>query len=284
MTFQEIRQRAGQVRRIPLETVLLAAGAQRDRHDQAKWHTPRGVLSVTGTKFMNWNQGMGGGGAIDLAMHLEELGFKAAVQWLWNLVPGSLPDGLPPVQRKPALRLPAKHVRNLVRVRHYLQVQRGLPTSLIEPLIESGRLYADRYANAVFVLLGKGKTPVGAELRGTGQRVWRAMAPGSRKDAGYFSVRPGRTHKIILCESAIDALSCFVINPDAWCISTSGVRCNPLWISELIGTGPKVYCGFDVDAAGENAAQALIARHPTVTRCRPSLHDWNAVLTSQEAL
>ena len=281
MTFQEIRQRAGQVRQIPLEAVLLAAGAQRDRHDQAKWHTARGVLSVTGTKFMNWNQGIGGGGAIDLAMHLEDLGFKAAVEWLWMLFQGSLPAGLPPVQRKPALRLPAKDVRNLVRVRQYLQVERGLPPSLIELLIEAGRLYADRYANAVFVLLGKGKTPVGAELRGTGQRVWRGMAPGSRKDTGYFSVRPGRTHKIMLCESAIDAMSCFVLNPDAWCISTSGVRPNPPWIAELLRTGCKVFCGFDVDPAGETAAQEMISLHPPVTRLRPTHHDWNAVLTSR---
>ncbi len=107
MSFREIRQRANQVREIPLEAVLPATGAQQDRYDKAKWHTPRGVLSVTGAKFMNWNQGSGGGGAIDLAMHLEGLGFKAAVQWLWNLFPGSLPARDPRGPRKPTLRLPA---------------------------------------------------------------------------------------------------------------------------------------------------------------------------------
>ena len=37
---------------------------------------------------MNWNQGVGGGGAIDLAMHLNKLGFKAAVEWLCHRFPG----------------------------------------------------------------------------------------------------------------------------------------------------------------------------------------------------
>jgi len=31
--------------------------AKRDRNDKAKWHTAQAVLSVTGTKFMNCNQG-----------------------------------------------------------------------------------------------------------------------------------------------------------------------------------------------------------------------------------
>jgi hypothetical protein len=281
MSFREVRQRANQVREIPLDAVLLATGAQQDRYDKAKWHTPRGVLSVTGAKFMNWNQGSGGGGAIDLAMHLEGLGFKAAVQWLWNLFPGSLPARDPRRRRKPTLRLPAKHTGNLARVHRYLTVDRKLPASLVDPLIEAGSIYADSYGNAVFLLLGKGKSPVGAEMRGTGQRAWRAMAPGSRKNHGYFSVRPDPPRRIILCESAIDAMSCSVLKPGSWCISTSGARPNPPWIVDLLRTGCKVFCGFDADAVGDKAAHAMISLLPSISRCRPSLHDWNQLLTAR---
>jgi hypothetical protein len=35
MTFNELRQRADQVRTLPLEAVLLATGAQQDRCDKA---------------------------------------------------------------------------------------------------------------------------------------------------------------------------------------------------------------------------------------------------------
>jgi len=38
MTFQDIRIRADRVRGIPLQAVLLLAGAKRDRYDMAKWH------------------------------------------------------------------------------------------------------------------------------------------------------------------------------------------------------------------------------------------------------
>jgi hypothetical protein len=40
--------RLDQLRRIPLPAVLRETGAQRDRSDKAKWHTPKGDISITG--------------------------------------------------------------------------------------------------------------------------------------------------------------------------------------------------------------------------------------------
>ena len=67
----DMRDWLHQIREIPLESVLTATGSKRDPHDKAKWHTAKGTISITGVKFMNWNQGRGGGGAIDLAMYLN---------------------------------------------------------------------------------------------------------------------------------------------------------------------------------------------------------------------
>ena len=156
MTFHEIRERAPLVRALPLDAVLLATGAQQDLHDKAKWHTAQGVLSVTGTKFMNWSHGVGGGGAIDLAMHLNNLGFKAAVEWLWERFPGPPPPKRPEPAHKPTLHLPTRDDRKLASGRRYLAGERGLAPCLLDPLIEAGSLYADNHANAVFLLIGKG--------------------------------------------------------------------------------------------------------------------------------
>ena len=281
LTYREIGQRAQKVRDVPLEAVLEATGAKRDRRDKAKWHTAQGVLSVTGMKFMNWNQGLGGGGAIDLAMHLKNLGFKAAVQWLWEHFPDCL--SLHPLQPtlKPTLQLPQRDHSKLHRVRRYLVRDRNLPPALIETLIETSALYADNYANAVFLLLGKENCPVGAELRGTGSRPWRGMAPGSNKDAGYFSIHPAHPTTIVLCESAIDSISCSALHPDFWCISTSGARPNPRWLTLFIGKEYQVCCGFDSDSTGDSMARAMIARHPGIQRLRPPQHDWNDLLKSQ---
>src|SRR5207249_8191433 len=87
------------LRRIPLTAVLRACGAQPDRYDKAKWHTSEGTISITGTKFMNWHCSQGGGGAIDLAMHLNHLAFPAAVRWLERQFP--IPPQAPPGQLSP---------------------------------------------------------------------------------------------------------------------------------------------------------------------------------------
>jgi len=292
MTFDEFRRRADAVRDIPLEAVLACRGAVRDRHDRARWHTERGPLSVTGAKFTNWHGGSGGG-AIDLVMHLAQVHVSAAVEWLEQHLAAGRPalpqptaatSGRPPAasQDYGRLRLPAPEARLLDRVRRYLTQRRGLSAALLEPLIESGKLYADRRGNAVFLLVaGKPNRPVGAELRGTGPRVWRGMAPGTRKDLGYFWIGTPGSQNIILCESAIDAISYFQMHPPCICISTAGVRPNPPWLGGLLARGYALYCGFDADEPGDAAATEMIALHPAVQRLRPPAHDWNDVLTSR---
>jgi len=268
-----------QLRRIPLPAVLRESGAQRDRYDKAKWHTPKGDISITGMKFMNWHQSFGGGGAIDLAMHLNDLHFRRAVAWLqrrFSIPPDSAPP--PPPCR---LTLPPPDHRRLPAVKHYLVHDRAISPSLTDSLIASGKLYADGRGNAVFLLLGKENTPVGAELRGAGPQRWRGMAPGSQKDFGYFSVQAPDATMVILCESAIDAISCWLLHPASFCISTSGARPNPRWLPALLSQRPTVYCGFDSDATGDAMAEQMIALHPPLRRLRPSQHDWNDVLKSR---
>jgi len=276
MRWDQIRDRLHQLRAIPLESVLLATGGKRDPQDKAKWHTAKGAISVTGMKFMNWNQGRGGGGAIDLAMHLNSLDFKAAVDWLRRHFPirdysSSLPHMRP-------LTLPPPDPGKLRTVKKYLVHDRGITSSLIEPLVESGRLYADTRGNAVFLLLGKENRPVGAELRGTGSARWRGMAPGSQKDLGYFSIHAPDVTMIVLCESAIDVMSCFLLHPSSRCVSTSGARPNPHWLPAFLSQCVPVYCGFDADSTGDAMAQQMIAAYPAVRRLRPAEHDWNDVL------
>ena len=165
----------------------------------------------------------------------------------------------------------------------YLLRRRHLAATQLEPLLVSGKLYADRRGNAVFLLVaGKANRPVGAELRGTGPRVWRGMAPGTCKDKGYFWIGARGSREIVLCESAIDAMSCFKIHPERICISTSGVRANPRWLRELIARDYNIHCGFDADAPGDAAAAQMIVLHPTVKRLRPLAHDWNDALASSQ--
>jgi hypothetical protein len=283
MTFQEIRNRANQVRSIPLQEVLLETGARRDLCDRAKWRTVQGIISCTGVKFMNWNRNVGGGGAIDLTMHLNGMDFKSAVKWLWNRFPVFHQQEPVETFSETNLLLPTQNRFNLPIVRRYLIGKRFIKASLVNALMEFGRLYADNRGNAVFLLLGKDNTPVGAELRGTTSVRWRGMAPGSNKDLGFFSVPNTNATAVVLCESAIDAMSCFALHPECLCISTAGARPNPQWLPSLIRQGHAIYCGFDSDLAGDKIANAMMSLYPRILRLRPAQHDWNDVLKSHSS-
>jgi len=280
MRYQQIRQQADRVRNIPLCAVLPATGAEQDQDDKARWHTRRGAVSVTGMKFMNWNCATGGGGAIDLIIHLYGLDFKGAVKWLRTHIPHGDSTMPQPVAPGPELKLPVSAPVRLSSVKRYLIDKRRITPALIERLIQSGDLYADHHANAVFILRSPDNAPVGAELRGSGSCPWRGMAPGSQKNLGYFSIRNADPHGIILCESAIDAMSCLTIHPGHECISTAGARPNPSWLPQLIRFGLPIHCGFDADPTGDAMARAMIERYPTVKRLRPPTLDWNDMLTS----
>ena len=84
MSRDDFRRRADIVRAVPLEVVLTSWDALRDRRDKSRWDTRRGPLSVTGTQFFNWHAGQGGGGAIDLVMHLGGWDAGPAIEWLWQ--------------------------------------------------------------------------------------------------------------------------------------------------------------------------------------------------------
>ena len=288
----DFRRRANAVRGIPLEHVLQQWGAVPDRCDKAKWHLGEDSFSITGAKFTHWQRNAGGGGgAIDLVMHVRGMDVRSAVVWLerqfgvghgWAHPAVVSSRSSSSVSPKPdRLRLPDAQSDKLEQVRRYLIQQRCLAASLLEPLIEAGKLYADRRANAVFLMVaGKANRPVGAELRGTSPRVWRGLAPGTRKDRGYFWIGKQGSSKIVLCEAAIDAISCFQLLGDCICVSTAGVRANPPWLPPLLACGYAVRCGFDNDEPGETTAREMIARHSSIHRLRPPAHDWNEAIVS----
>lgn len=276
-SFEEIRKKANLVRNIDLEIVLERISCKHDNVDKAKWYTCVGVISVTGPKFMNWTQGIGGGGAIDLVIHLMKCDFKAAVFWLSRNFSSYVSQTVDQTIyfSKHAFKLPKRNDTKLKQIIDYLRDERCIPVRLINFLLHSGKLYADSRANAVFLLLGKEQKIAGAELRGTGHSKWRGMAPGSRKDLGFFFVKKSNAKKVILCESAIDAISYFALKPNVMALSTSGANPKPSWLPALIEKGFDIYCGFDSDTTGDSMAKKMIAYYPSVKRLSPTKHDWN---------
>ena len=312
MSIEDLKNTADYVRGIALEEILKQTGSIKQRYDKSKWQTCQGVISISvssnGQKFMNWTAGIGGGGAIDLVIHLNECNFKTAVFWLLDNIAslsfnfnigktsksgarGSM-EPMEPMEPEPfapqpqptvkaILALPERDVNRMPQVYNYLRYVRGIPGKIINLIIDSGKLYADNRGNAVFLLLGKEKKVVGAELRGTTGLRWQGMASGSKKALGAFYVKSPKPEKMVICESAIDAISYFALNPDCIAISTSGANPNPAWLSLFIDKGCEIFCGFDADDTGDRMADSMINLYPGIKRIRPAKQDWNEVLKAR---
>src|SRR3989442_512090 len=65
------------------------------------------------------------------------------------------------------------------------------------------------------------------------------------------------------------------LHPAFRCLSTSGARPDPQWLSALVEQGLPIYCGFDADPTGDAMAQRMRDLHPSILRLRPAARDWN---------
>jgi hypothetical protein len=84
--LDQARREAKLIRDIPLVQVLERSGYLRDGGGLWNGRAGRIVISMKGKggkpRFSNKDTGIGGGGAIDLAMHIHALDFRSAVAWL----------------------------------------------------------------------------------------------------------------------------------------------------------------------------------------------------------
>jgi 5S rRNA maturation endonuclease (ribonuclease M5) len=270
--LHNLRERATYARQMPLESVLERLGCVRDTKDRNNWRTPVGRLSVDGMKFYAHDQAKGGGGAIDLVMMLEQTDYKGAVGILTgefgketaisavvnDLKQQPLTENIPYIA-------PEKCPENWQTVRQYLIKVRCISEKLIDKLHEMGRLYADKYRNAVFVL-GKGE---GVELRGTGDKPFHGVR--GIKSPFYLAERGEK--KVAFVESSIDALSLHELGFKGRIVSMAG---NSTEYARKLAAmhkeqGFTVVAAFDNDKAGEKMATNLQA----CERLRSKGKDWN---------
>jgi len=279
-TFElaELKARATLAREMPLERVLERLECLPEPKDRKNWRTPIGRMTVEGSKFFAHDVGKGGGGAIDLVMLVDGTDYRGAVQWLvGEFSKGEvLADAVAKVKReveaavnapRRPYKAPEEAPERWPRVRDYLTQKRGLSSSVVDKLHEEGRIYADNYANAVFVL-HRGH---GVELRGTGDKSFH----GIRGEKAPFTMASRGEKKVAFVESAIDAISLSDLGFQGEVLSTSGFSSK---IARKMADGYrdhgwKVVAAFDNDKAGEQMAENL--GYPR-DRIRPQNgKDWN---------
>lgn len=296
------RDISNRCRDIPLVDVLESLSCEQDSRDRQKWHTSNGPVWLgkgeNSQRFFDHLTGVGGGGAIDMVMHIKRCEFKQAVEMLASMLAGTYARPSPPAvaalrQVSPiaAFAPPAQAVKHLAKVEDYLTGKRGLPQELVIQCIGAGSIYADERRNAVFLCVDEAGKATGAELRGTGNTAFKGMAPGSQRGTGFFMLKHSSPIHLVIVESAIDALSyrALFAGEASFIVSTAGVMpaCPAIvLLAQTLGV-TDITVAYDDDLAGNEVADKLMAQLScenifTLRRRTPWAKDWNEALQQRD--
>lgn len=299
-TLIDLREAAAIARDVPLQSVVETLGLSHDKRDRGIWVDDEGVnkISLDGQKWFDHRQAVGGGGAIDLVKHVLRVGFRDAVAWLGfeigrkpaeravaaHAAAGASREVASAMRDAQPFQPPAKVPSTFQRVRRYLQ-GRGISAATLGKLDIEGRLLSDERGNAVFLALDGAGRPRGAEIRGTGEKPFHGHATGSSRVLPWsFDGLGKNVRRLVLCESAIDAMSFYELDRDenTRFISTGGARptCPEAVLPGIsAGKWDEVVIAYDNDQVGEKFGDALEAELSAagahVSRRRPVGKDWN---------
>ena len=283
---------ANQVRDLPLKDVVYELGLEADPNDKHKWQNEHHTINITGSKFYDWKQMKGGGGAIDLVMHINECDYKQSVATLCDRFGESA--ALEAATYKTREIIKTEAVREFVppvlepnkwqKVRKYLTRERKLPSGLVDRLHEQGLIYADKNQNAVFIRRSIDEEKItGATLRGTAgdDNKFKGLAKGSKRKEGWFYFDKGEqssdpVRRVVLVESPIDAMSLAVLertdSKKTLYLSTDGAGQIP---TEFLAEVKEVVIAYDNDSSGNLMAQRVSSQLPNAVRKSPKTIDWN---------
>ncbi|NJN11999.1 MAG: DUF3991 domain-containing protein, partial [Richelia sp. RM2_1_2] len=308
------KQQADKLRDLPLEEVAWNLGLDKSDKGDNRWQGLGQVVGINDSKWYDFTEEKGGGGAIDLVMHINNFNFRSSVAWLHDQFgeEGMLRASKAFIEKQatkiaqeelaPTFEPPTPDESKWLSVQDYLVQKRGLPENFIIGLHQKGWLYADDQQNAVFTMreltvkegtqyTNAETTLKGAFLRGTRgeNNSFMGYALNSKRREGWFYFhlggKPGdEIQKVVLCKSPIEALSCAFIGLNersgmpserTMYMVVDSPKSLPL---EFLREVKAITAAYDNDSAGCSTAQAIKELLPQTTIAHPKAEDWNLEL------
>lgn len=306
------------LRNVELVSVVQFFGAERHAYDKKKWITSVGPISINEDKnlFHNHHEEQGGKGAINLWCHLSNLDpdnrqdvLQAAREMQKEGFGGHggtterntrIARTQPKKSTTKPLMLPEPVESKWPAAFRYLNEERCIPRTVIDPLHASGRLFAGgRYGNVTWLLGWTDGKVYGADLKGVrtnrdGQR-FGGVCEGTNRSKSFFLIAAReRTEpekrSVVILEATIDAMSYAALHPHATVISLGG--CSNYTgtvelLKQIVPTGVPLFHGFDHDKAGMESDYRLREHYKEATGQdleigwdwpEPFGSDWNEVL------
>jgi Protein of unknown function (DUF3991)/Toprim-like len=299
----KISELADHVRDIPLRDVLERYGFEPRREGTTlRAKSPLHNIVVTGGRWFDNKANIGGGGAIDLVMHLGGVDFMAACR---SLVDQFRPLGAgqsdisfpsssqqqPVSSRKPFAELMALYATredsNWPIARAYLVEQRKIPARIVDDLHASGLIYTNSHLpnpSLVFLHRDDYGNVGGATLRDTKHQSTFRPCLGNKLSAWFAVGDLARAKRVVAVESPVDALSYFSLfgrsERSLAVVSCAGANVPEALMLRACDRRQALVVAFDNDPAGERGW--LKARNETadwagfnLSSERPKQKDWN---------
>ncbi len=276
------------LRSVSLEQVAAALCLESDDKPRPSWRHQGHQIRINGSQFYDWDESQmkGGGGAIDLVMHVLRSDFKTAVAWLVDRF------GETAVQmagryhaqmvaqeaESPGFVIPDAAPEQWPVVRADF-VSQQLPGALIDQLHEQGLLYADERGAAIFLQRDLMTRSVTGAYRLSGDGFSGTMLGSDRAKGRFYWLRGGdatdEVQQVVVGQTPIDVLALGLMGPmtkvRTMYLSADGV----LPLAYLQGFAAKrVRVAMNRDAVGERLVQEVREALPQVKEMQPEQVNW----------
>jgi Plasmid recombination enzyme len=286
------REKYGQLvdplRLVSLEKVAEALCLESDHQARPTWRHQGHQIRINGTQFYDWHetQMKGGGGAIDLVMHVHQSDFKSAVAWLSDrfgeemmIKAGSEYAKLAAQEAgSPRFEPPTPAVEKWAEVRSYF-VGQQLPGGLIDALHDQGLLYADGEGNAVFLQRDLHSQEVTGAYRQNGDSFSGTVLGSDRERGRFYWLRGGQPEdavkQVVVGQTPMDAVAIGVMRPvpavKTMYLSVDGVMPTE-YLRECAPN--KVTVAMNQDELGQHLVRQAQEELSQVRQIRPKQVDW----------
>jgi Plasmid recombination enzyme len=275
------------LRSVPLEKVAEELCLESDR-SRSTWRHEAHQIRINGTQFYDWHESQmkGGGGAIDLVMHVNRSDFKSAVAWLDDrfgeeavqIAASHHAQVLAQEAERPRFEPPIPSPEQWASVREYY-VSQQLPGGLIDGLHDQGLLYADDEGNAVFLQRDFETKEVTGAYRQSGDS-FSGTVLGSDRGRGRFycllgGELTGEVERVVVAQRPIDALALGMMEgmPEQRTMYLSADGALPMAFLQQF-PADRVRVAMNRDEVGRRLAEEAKEALPDVRQVMPEQGDW----------
>jgi len=221
------------------------------------------------------SKGIGGFGALDYLVKIENVPFRQAVEVLTGttLKIVQSQQEQQEIEKNKILALPQK-TNISINLYSYLCLKREIDSSIVDMLMQKEMLYEDNRSNVVFVSFDEHDKPRFASLRGTQKNShFRGDCSGSDKRYGFTIAAENVIFKrVYIFESPIDAMSHATLeslltgNPNEWKkdarLSLSGITDTAMkfFLNQQRTVKELIFC-LDNDKAGRESSTCMAKKY-----------------------